>query len=435
MRKRYREFMDAQTQLGENTKRDQSIILENFPPIGKLNAAYFRTLMKEKKDSGKVRYSGFTIWKRYGLAKRVLNFHKIEHDLDTLKKNLPKLSRKEPVTVEDLYTADELRGMFAMCKNSRDRAILEMLYESGCRVGELLSLQIENISFDGGPNEYTIIIRGKTGTRKIPMGHSITALKTWLNVHPFSESGKGPVFVMTNGKTRQMTRSNVYAIVKFALKDAGITGKKKVVHMFRHTRITEFVRLGIRGQILHKLVGWTKRSNMEAVYVHLSTDDMENEVATKVYGKPVMMRKGQLVETKMCPSCNQDMLDMGAKFCPVCGFPLTENGVKIAEKKTKDLEARVRKLERTNGLEARVAGLEKLIRDVTNGKVPVDKRLRIEGYEEPSEEEQEKILRETLATTESTPEGRAGLEREDAEIKEWRKQKKAKPKRRKKEVT
>lgn len=400
MEEAYREYLDKQTQLADSTRRDQEIILENFPEIGSLNADYFRSIMN--------RYSAFTIWKRYGLAKRVLEFHKIEHDFGTL--NLPKLSRKEPVTVEDLYTADELRGLFAACKNSRDRAMLEMLYESACRASELLSLKIENISFDGGPNHYTIIISGKTGTRKIPMGHSITALKAWLNVHPV---GKGSVWVSASGEHRQMTRSHLYSIVKVALKDAGITNKKKLVHMFRHTRATELVKLGVRGQALSKFMGWTKKSDMEATYIHLSTADMENEIAEKVYGRPVIEKRGQLVETKMCPSCNQDMLDMGAVFCPVCGFPLTEEGVKKSE-------------QRADKLEARVTELESYIRGAASGNLTQEWLNILTFFKEAPMEEQERINREILATIASSPEMTAQLEREADEIEEAERRKKKK---------
>jgi len=262
--------------------------------------------------------------------------------------------------------------------------------------------QIENISFDGGPNHYTIIISGKTGTRKIPMGHSITALKAWLNVHPV---GKGSVWVSASGEHRQLHRSHLYSIVKVALKDAGITGKRKIVHMFRHTRATELVKLGVRGQALSKFMGWTKKSDMEATYVHLSTADMENEIAEKVYGRPVIEKRGQLVETKMCPSCNQDMLDMGAVFCPVCGFPLTEEGVKKSE-------------QRADKLEVRVTELEGYIRGAVSGNLTQEWLNILTFFKEAPMEEQERINREILAIIASSPEMSARLDREADEIEE-----------------
>jgi len=390
LKKEYLEYLNKKTKLKPTTRKDQEIILKNFPPIGKLNAAYFRSLMKKKKDSGEDKYSAFTIWKRYGLAKRVLEFHRIEHDLDTLKKDdLPSLHDKEPVTQKDLYTSDELKRMFAACKNSRDRALLEMLYESAARASELISLQVEDIKFGNDPNNgphYSITVVGKTGTRTIPMGHSVVALRALLNVHPLlkdksKDDYKGPLFVSATGTHRQIIRSHLYLIVKAALEDAGITGKRKIVHMFRHTRATELVNRGVRGPLLCKFMGWSLKSNMEQVYVHLSTSDIENEMAEKVYGRQVIERRGQMVEAKSCPSCSQDGMDMAAVFCSACGFPLTKNGVRLAE-------------ERTDDLEARISSLENLIRDVANGKVPVDEWLKVEVYKEPPKAEQDRVLRE-----------------------------------------
>jgi len=420
LKKEYLEYLNKKTKLKPTTRKDQEIILKNFPPIGKLNAAYFRSLMKKKKDSGEDKYSAFTIWKRYGLAKRVLEFHGIEHDLDTLKKDdLPSLHDKEPVTQKDLYTSDELKRMFAACKNSRDRALLEMLYESAARASELISLQVEDIKFGNDPNNgphYSITVVGKTGTRTIPMGHSVVALRALLNVHPLlkdrsRDDYKGPLFVSATGTHRQIIRNHLYLIVKAALEDAGITGKRKIVHMFRHTRATELVKLGVRGQALSKFMGWTKKSDMEATYIHLSTADMENEIAEKVYGRPVIEKRGQLVETKMCPSCNQDMLDMGAVFCPVCGFPLTEEGVKKSE-------------QRADKLEVRVTELEGYIRGAVSGNLTQEWLNILTFFKEAPMEEQERINREILAIIASSPEMSARLDREADEIEETERRRK-----------
>ena len=54
----------------ESTKEDVRLILNNFPPIKSLNAKYFRGLMQT--------LSPYTLWKRYGIAKRALEHYGIE---------------------------------------------------------------------------------------------------------------------------------------------------------------------------------------------------------------------------------------------------------------------------------------------------------------------------------------------------------------------
>jgi len=54
-------------------------------------------------------------------------------------------NRKLP---EELLTKEEVERLANVANNSRDRALVLVLYESGCRVSELLSLKIKNIQFD-----------------------------------------------------------------------------------------------------------------------------------------------------------------------------------------------------------------------------------------------------------------------------------------------
>ncbi len=324
MPKKYQQFLDAQTHMKESSKEDVAIILSNFPPIKELNADYIRGLIE--------RLSPFTVWKRYGIAKRVLEFHDIKHDFDLKKLKLPKLSKIQTVTVKDIYKTEELAAIFRACTNSRDRAMIEVLYESAARSGELLSMNFDDIEFNGGPTGCSITVEGKTGTRLIPLRHCVPALKAWMNVHPV---GKGNVWISLNNGHEKLTRQKLHYIVRTTLKAAGIKDKKRIVHMFRHTRITEYVRRGILGPMLVKLVGW-KNSDMEKVYVHLNTDDVENEVAFKMYDDLEMDEKAKpslLMGTLKCPSCGEDGI-MDTNYCPSCGYPLTAEGVEKREEKT-----------------------------------------------------------------------------------------------------
>ncbi len=128
-----------------------------------------------------------------------------------------------------------------------------------------------------------------------------------------------------------------------AIERVGITRKvKRIVHNLRHTRITELVRLGIRGQALSKLVGWTKRSNMEAVYVHLSTEDVKNELHAKVFGIATKREKPRpLLESMTCPRCKTHN-DQTARICSDCSMPLSNDAiVKALEKLEKQKTAAI----------------------------------------------------------------------------------------------
>ena len=66
---------------------------------------------------------------------------------------------------EELLTEEEIQKMISSCANLRDRALVSVLYESGCRIGEIGNLRIKDVLFD----EYgaKIDVLGKTGARRV----------------------------------------------------------------------------------------------------------------------------------------------------------------------------------------------------------------------------------------------------------------------------
>ena len=79
----------------------------------------------------------------------------------------------------DLITRADMDEMIGACNNTRDKALISLLYDSGCRIGEILTLRMSDIIFD----EYGVIlhVHGKTGNRSVRIvGDSISYLKDYL---------------------------------------------------------------------------------------------------------------------------------------------------------------------------------------------------------------------------------------------------------------
>ena len=100
-----------------------------------------------------------------------------------LKKDMKHQRHKLP---EELLTEDEVLMMANRADNLRDKALILVLYETGCRIGELISLSIKNVIFD----QYGAILRvtGKTGDRRVRIISSSSALASWMNIHPRRDS-------------------------------------------------------------------------------------------------------------------------------------------------------------------------------------------------------------------------------------------------------
>ena len=55
---------------------------------------------------------------------------------------------KYQVLASDLLADDEIHSILLACKDIKERAVIELLFESGCRAGELINLSIQDVSID-----------------------------------------------------------------------------------------------------------------------------------------------------------------------------------------------------------------------------------------------------------------------------------------------
>ncbi|MFH0884360.1 MAG: tyrosine-type recombinase/integrase, partial [Candidatus Micrarchaeota archaeon] len=153
----------------------------------------------------------------------------------------PKLKNEKHKLPEDLITEDEVIRLVNASSQPRDRAIVLVLYESGCRIGELLSLNMGNIKFD----QYGAVLRvtGKTGDRRVRIISSAPALASWINIYDRAQDPKAPLWPprSTCKKTRNsiqcLDHRSVYKLLQTLGEKAGI--KKHIhPHLFRHSRAT-----------------------------------------------------------------------------------------------------------------------------------------------------------------------------------------------------
>lgn len=108
-----------------------------------------------------------------------------------LKIRSPHRSReKKP---ESIVSEQELAKMLDATLNPRDKALISLLYDSGCRMSELLTMNRRNLGFDNYGAK--IIVSGKTGVRAVRIvGDSVVYLRDWLNVHPDDQNPNAPLF-------------------------------------------------------------------------------------------------------------------------------------------------------------------------------------------------------------------------------------------------
>ena len=271
----------------------------------------------------------FTEWTKHEYRRSIKKFFKWLGKGDAvswIKCTSPR-NRKLP---EEILTEDDVKRMINAARNSRDRAIISVLYESGCRVGEFLSMRIKNASFD----RYgaVIVVHGKTGYRRIRLVSSVPYLAEWLNSHPFKEDSEAWLWISLR-TFKRIPYNSLRIILRKIVEKAGV--KKKVnPHAFRHARATHLANHLTEAQ-MKEFFGWVQDSDMASVYVHLSGRDVDRAIL-KLYGMDMddEGNNGELLKPKKCLRCGETNPATN-QLCKRCFFPLSERAERLLEKEVK----------------------------------------------------------------------------------------------------
>ena len=232
----------------------------------------------------------------------------------------------------DLITRGDIDKMVDSCTNSRDKAFVSILYDSGCRIGEILSLRISDVRYD----EYGAIlnVHGKTGNRSVRIiGNSIAYLREYLK----SKDDKDE-FLFTGMKADTMHKQMQYTSARkilLSLKARAGIEKKIYAHLFRHTRAS-MLASKVPEAPLENQMGWIHGSKMTGVYVHLSMRDQDNAIL-KAYGVKVSEEENITEEKpKKCPRC-EHLNASTALYCTNCFMPFDEKLALEYEGKEKEI--------------------------------------------------------------------------------------------------
>jgi integrase/ribosomal protein L40E len=251
-----------------------------------------------------------------------------------IKPNYKKNNHKLP---EELLTEEDVRKLVEAAGHPRDKAFILVLYESGCRIGELLNLRIKNVAFDA--NGAALLVNGKTGQRRVRIIASAPLLSVWLNNHPFKDNPDSPLWVVVGTKNHHEALGYA-AIVGQLRKIARRGGVKRKVnpHAFRHARAT-FLANNLTEAQMKEYFGWVQSSDMASVYVHLSGRDVDNALL-KLHGLVTFEKKeSETLKVKNCARC-QERNSPVSKFCSRCGSPLDiQTAVELDEKRKTGDEA------------------------------------------------------------------------------------------------
>ena len=156
---------------------------------------------------------------------------------------------------------------------ARDRAMLELLYSSGLRVGELVGLDLENLRLD---LDLVQVKEGKGGKdRLVPVGKKAAqALKAYISFRPKLLSGKGTVqnALFVNHRGGRLTPRSVQRLVE--ARGQGLSGGRKLgPHALRHAMATHLLEGGADLRSVQEMLGHKSLSTTQK-YTELTLDHL-----------------------------------------------------------------------------------------------------------------------------------------------------------------
>ena len=150
-------------------------------------------------------------------------------------------------------------------KGYRDRAMLELLYATGIRVSELISLDLKDLNLSAG--FIRCASRGKE--RIIPLYHTaVKALQDYVrDIRPqlIADGGEQALFVNMNGE--RMSRQGFWKIIKYYQEKAGIE-KDITPHTLRHSFAVHLLENGADLRSIQEMLGHADISSTQ-IYTHV----------------------------------------------------------------------------------------------------------------------------------------------------------------------
>lgn len=195
----------------------------------------------------------------------------------------PRLGKRLPATLSetdvDALISELYKDSENPSKRLRNIAIVEILYATGLRVTELVSLPVAATT--GDPR--MILVRGKGGReRMVPLSDPARqAITEWLVDRNSNKAIKSSTYLFpARGKSGHLTRQSVFLMLKDLAAKAGLDPSKISPHVVRHAFATHLLSNGADLRAIQTLLGHADISTTE-IYTHVLEDRLRELVLEK----------------------------------------------------------------------------------------------------------------------------------------------------------
>lgn len=247
------------------------LMTQNISKFKKCNYDILRKYLLFLHNQG---YQNKTICRHISTLRSFFKYLKAKHMIDDnpmLLVTNPKVEKKLPKflyyqDLEKLLDSPDSKTPIGI----RDRLLLELLYSTGIRVSELVSIKLEDIK----KNEQKIYITGKGNKERIVLYGSICKekLDQYLEVRPSFLKKQSSDYLLLNDKGKPLTPQGVRYIINQVIKKHSLSFHVHP-HMLRHTFATHLLNEGADLKTVQELLG---HENLETtgIYTHVSNEGL-----------------------------------------------------------------------------------------------------------------------------------------------------------------
>ena len=285
---KYIEFIFAQKNLAINTVVSyQNDLIEFAKFIGeddflKLTISHFKQYVNYLSKN----FSSSSHCRKLSSVK---NFFLYLYDLELVKTtpvdliDFPKLPKKIPKFLTESEVNDLIEKSYEdkSFKGLRTSLLIEILYATGIRVSELVSISLGDISDD----YYSIIVKGKGGKQRIvPLfGKVRVVLKKYVILLNQLKQPKKSLFLFpSNSKLGHLTRNRFFQILKNLGKKINLDFKRISPHVLRHSFASHLLSRGVDLRIIQESLGHKDISTTQ-IYTHIQSNKLRKILEKRVY--------------------------------------------------------------------------------------------------------------------------------------------------------
>ena|GEM_PF-485101 len=240
----------------------------------------------------------------------------------SVKLSKEKTGKETSMDMAEYLEEEEVQKLIESAPTVQKKAFLACMYESGARPEEFLRLTNTDIRIDS--KGAVLMLRGKTGERRVRIISFSKLLQQWLEVHPLRDQSYYPIWISeaTNFKNNALGLRGAQKIIEVALPKSGLSNKHARLYILRHSRATHLAKHLTEAQMC-TFFGWVVGTQVVRRYVHLSGKDVDSALFALNEGGQMNMEEHKLKSVR-CKRCSES-ISPTMNFCSKCALPTNLN--------------------------------------------------------------------------------------------------------------